>query len=208
EFLQPLPGNGMLWYFAIMGTFGLFVLAGFKYKLSILVYAVMWTGVYLMQKSSYNNHYYLLMLLCFLMIFLPAHRHFSYDAWKKPSLKKISMPRWCWLLLVLQMWIVYTYAAIAKIYPDWMDATFVTHLLKGKKHIWLIGDFLQQEWVAYFISYTGFLFDLLIIPLLYFRRTRIPAFLAALFFHLFNSIVFQIGIFPYLALALVLFFFP
>lgn len=208
EFLQPLPGNGMLWYFAIMGTFGLFVLAGFKYKLSILVYAVMWTGVYLMQKSSYNNHYYLLMLLCFLMIFLPAHRHFSYDAWKKPSLKKISMPRWCWLLLVLQMWIVYTYAAIAKIYPDWMDATFVTHLLKGKKHIWLIGEFLQQEWVAYFISYTGFLFDLLIIPLLYFRRTRIPAFLAALFFHLFNSIVFQIGIFPYLALALVLFFFP
>src|SRR5690606_21603234 len=165
-------------------------------------------GVYLMQKSSYNNHYYLLMLLCFLMIFLPAHRHFSLDTWRKPSLKQISMPRWCWLLLVLQMGIVYTYAAIAKIYPDWMDGTFVTHLLRTKKDLWLIGEFLQQKWVAYFISYAGFLFDLLIIPLLYFRRTRIPAFLAALFFHLFNSVVFQIGIFPYLALALVLFFFP
>lgn len=208
EFLQPLPGNGMLWYYGIMGVFGLFVLGGFKYRLSIIVYTLMWTAVYLMQKSSYNNHYYLLMLLCFLMIFLPAHRHFSYDSWKKPSLKKISMPRWCWLLLVLQMWIVYTYAAIAKIYPDWMSGLFVSNLLKSKQDIWLIGEFLQQEWVAYFIAYTGFLFDLLIIPLLYWRRTRIPAFLAALFFHLFNSVVFQIGIFPYLALALVLFFFP
>ena len=208
EFLQPLPGNGMLWYFAIMGVFGLFVLAGFRYRLSIIVYALMWSSVYLMQKSSYNNHYYLLMLLCFLMIILPAHRHFSWDARRKPSLKKISMPRWCWLLLVLQMWIVYTYAAIAKIYPDWMNGLFVSYLLKGKQDLWLIGDFLQQDWVAYFISYSGFLFDLLIIPLLYWRRTRIPAFFAALFFHLFNSIVFQIGIFPYLALALVLFFFP
>ena len=35
EFLQPLPGNGMLWYYGIMGIFGLFVLVGFKYRLSI-----------------------------------------------------------------------------------------------------------------------------------------------------------------------------
>ncbi len=83
----------------------------------------MWAGVYLMQKSSYNNHYYLLMLLCFLMIFVPAHRYASIDTRENPQLKKISMPRWVWLLLVLQMWIVYTYASIAKLYPDWLDGT-------------------------------------------------------------------------------------
>ena len=35
-----------------------------------------------------------------------------------------------------------------------------------------------------------------------------PAFILAIFFHLFNSFIFHIGIFPYLSLAFCLFFFP
>lgn len=208
DFLQPLPGNGMIWYYAILGLVGLFVMIGFKYRLSVGLYTIMWAGVYLMQKSSYNNHYYLLMLLCFLMILLPAHRYASADVWRKPELKKISMPRWVWILIVLQLWIVYTYASVAKIYPDWFSLRFPALLMEGKKHYWLVGDFLQQHWVHYSIAYFGFFFDLLIIPFLLWKRTRVSAFLAAIFFHLFNSFIFHIGIFPYLALSFVLFFFP
>lgn len=208
EFLQPLPGNGMIWYYAIMGVFGIFVMLGFRYKFSMFMYTVMWAGVYLMQKSSYNNHYYLLMLLCFLMLLLPAHRYASVDVWRRPELRKISMPQWCWLLLVMQMAIVYTYAAIAKLYPDWLDATLPALLMASKKDYWLVGDFLQQTWVHYTIAYFGFFFDLLIIPLLLHKKTRIYAFGAAVFFHLFNSFIFHIGIFPYLALAFTIFFFP
>ena len=208
DFLQPLPGNGMLWYYAVMGLFGIFVMIGFKYRISISIYTIMWASVYLMQKSSYNNHYYLLMLLCFLMILLPANRYASVDARMNPSITKTSMPRWVWLLLVLQMFIVYTYAAIAKLYPDWWDTTLPALLMRARHHYWLVGDFLQQQWVHYSITYFGFFFDLLIIPLLLWKRTRIFAFLAAVFFHLFNSFIFHIGIFPYLALAFTLFFFP
>jgi hypothetical protein len=207
EFLQPLPGNGMLWYYAVMGLFGIFVMLGFKYRFSIFMYTIMWAAVYLMQKSSYNNHYYLLMLLCFLMILLPAHRYASVDAWKNPGLKKLSMPRWVWVLLVVQMFIVYTYAAVAKIYPDWFDATLPGILMDARKDYWLVGEFLQQPWVHHTIAWFGFFFDLLIIPLLLWKRTRIFAFLAAVFFHLFNSFIFHIGIFPYLALAFTIFFF-
>lgn len=207
DFLQPLPGNGMLWYYGIMGVFGLLVMLGYKYRFSILMYAIMWAAVYLMQKSSYNNHYYLLMLLCFLMFLFPAHRYASVDAWKDPEIKQISMPRWVWLLIVGQLWILYTYAAIAKLYPDWLDGTLPAILMAARKDYWLVGDFLQQEWVHYAISWFGFLFDLLIIPLLLWKRTRIYAFVAAVFFHLFNSFIFHIGIFPYLALAFTLFFF-
>ena len=80
--------------------------------------------------------------------------------------------------------------------------------MKSKQHYWLVGEFLQQQWVHYSIASFGLLFDLLIIPLLLWRKTRIFAFVAAVFFHLFNSFIFQIGIFPYLALAITLFFFP
>lgn len=208
EFLQPLPGDGMLWYYAVMGLFGIFVMLGFKYRVSMFAYAVMWSGVYLMQKSSYNNHYYLLMLLCFIMSFLPAHRWFSLDAKLKPEIRKISMPRWVWLFIVFQLWIVYTYASIAKLYPDWLDGSFPALLMRGKADYWLVGDFLQTWWVRYAIAYFGILFDLLIIPLLLWKRTRLGAFIGAIFFHLFNSFIFHIGIFPYLSLAFCIFFFP
>jgi hypothetical protein len=105
------------------------------------------------------------------------------------------------------VWIVYTYASIAKWYPDWLDTTVVALFMRGKDDYWLIGDFLQLGWVHYGIVYVGILFDLLIVPLLLWKRTRLVAFIISIFFHLFNSVVFQIGIFPYMSIAFALFFF-
>ena len=102
EFLQPLPGDLMYWYFALMGTFGILVMLGYKYRFSMFCYALMWTCVYLMQKSSYNNHYYLMMLLCWLMVFLPANKWFSIDAQQNANLKSPSMPRWVLLVVILR----------------------------------------------------------------------------------------------------------
>ena len=207
DFLQPLPGDGMYYYFALMGVFGLLVMVGYKYRFSMACYALMWTCVYLMQKSSYNNHYYLMMLLCWLMVFLPAHRWFSVDAWRNPIVKMPSAPRWAYLVVIFQVWIVYTYASVAKWYPDWLDTTVAELFMRGKSDYWLIGPMLQLEWVHWCIAYVGILFDLLIIPLLLYKRTRLIGFLISIFFHLFNSFVFQIGIFPYMSIAFALFFF-
>jgi len=208
DFLQPLPGNGMYFYYAIMGLFGVFVALGYKYKFSIASYTLMWSGVYFMQKSSYNNHYYLLILICIFMLLIPAHRYFSVDAKQNPSIKKTSMPNWVNFFIILQLWIVYTFASVAKFYPDWLDGTVPHLLMQSKQHYWLIGDFLQKDWVPMVITYFGLVFDLIIIPCLLWKPTRKPIFIAAIFFHLFNSFVFQIGIFPYLSLAFCLFFFP
>lgn len=207
EFLQPLPGNWMYFYFAIMGVFGICVMLGYKYRFSMLAYALMWTSVYLMQKSSYNNHYYLMMLLCWIMVILPAHRWFSLDARFNPKIKSPSAPRWVFLILILQVWIVYTYAAIAKLYPDWLNGSVAAMFMKSKSNYWLIGDFLQMEWVHWCIAYIGILFDLLVVPLFLWKRTRVFIFIVSIFFHLFNSVVFQIGIFPYMSIAFAFFFF-
>src|SRR5690606_22225589 len=208
EWLQPLPGNGMYFYYAVMGLCGLLVMVGYKYRWNMLLFTILWTGTYLMQKSSYNNHYYLLILLSAIMVFQPAHKYLSIDARLNPKIKMILMPRWCALVFIFQMFIVYTYGAVAKIYPDLLDTTVAEVLMKSKKDLFLVGDILQQKWTHYVIAYVGILFDALIIPLLLWKRTRKIAFFASIFFHLFNSFVFQIGIFPYLSLALVLFFFP
>ncbi|MCF7559402.1 HTTM domain-containing protein [Sabulilitoribacter multivorans] len=208
EWLQPLSGNGMYYYYIIMGLLGLFVMLGYKYRLSIIGFTLMWSATYLMQKSAYNNHYYLLILISSIMVFLPANTFASIDAKNNPNIKQISMPQWCKWVIVLQLFIVYTYAAFAKFYPDWLDTTFIEILMKPKKNYILIGELLQQKWIHYLLAYGGILFDGLIVPLLLFKSTRKYAFLVSIFFHLFNSFVLQIGIFPYLSLAFALFFFP
>jgi hypothetical protein len=207
DFLQYLQGDLMYYYFAIMGIFGVFVMLGYKYRFSMVAYAIMWTCVYLMQKSSYNNHYYLMMLLCWIMAILPANRWFSLDAKINPGTKSPSMPRWVLLILILQVWIVYTFASVAKFYPDWLNASMPALLMNSKSDYWLIGELLQKTWVHWSIAYTGILFDLLIVPLMLWKRTRLLGFVISVFFHLFNSIVFQIGIFPYMSIAFALFFF-
>ena len=207
EWLQPLPGNLMYAYYIVMAIFGLLIMVGYKYRFSMLMFALMWTATYLMQKSSYNNHYYLLCLLSFIMVILPANRYASIDAKLNPSIRNISMPSWCKWIFVIQLFILYTYASIAKLYPDWLDASVAELLMKGKANLPIIGKVLQQSWIHYSIAYGGILFDGLIIPLLLYKPTRKYAFFASIFFHLFNSIVFQIGIFPYLSLAFSLFFF-
>ncbi len=207
EWLQPLPGYGMYIYYAIMGVFALGIMFGYKYRFSMIAFAAMWAGTYFMQKSSYNNHYYLLMLLSSIMVCLPAHRYVSLDARLNPKLKSISMPQWCRMVIILQLFIVYTYASVAKLYPDWLDTTAIELFMKGKRNYALIGEFLQKKWLHYALAYGGIAFDGLIVPLLLFKRTRKYAFVCSIFFHLFNSIIFQIGIFPYLSLAFTLFFF-
>ncbi len=208
EWLQPLPGNGMYYYFVIMGILGIFIAIGFKYRWSILLFTILWSAVYLMQKTSYNNHYYLLILISFLMCFMPANSYASVDSRLNPSLRKNWMPAYVKWVIVFQLFIVYTYAALAKLYGDWLDLSIIEILLKSKASYPLIGDLLQHTWAHTIIGTMGILFDLLIIPALLWKPSRNWAFAFAIFFHLFNSIVFQIGIFPYLALAFIVFFYP
>ena len=207
EWLQPLPENWMYGYYAIMGVFGFCVMVGYKYRFSIIAFTILWTATYLMQKASYNNHYYFLCLISVVMIFMPANTCYSVDAKQNPHIKSNSMPRWSALILMFHIFLVYTYGSIAKLYPDWLDTSVFELLMKSKQHYFIIGDLLQQKWLHYFLSYGGILFDGLIIPLLLFKRTRKWAFIISVFFHLFNSIVFQVGIFPYLSLAFAVFFF-
>ncbi|MCO5725082.1 HTTM domain-containing protein [Robiginitalea marina] len=207
EWLQALAGPGMYLYFFLMGSLGIAVTLGYRYRLSMAAFTLLWTGAYLMQKTSYNNHYYLLVLVSALMCFFPAHRDFSLDSRRNPALREHHMYALVKWIVVGQLLVVYTYAAIAKLYGDWFDFSVIARLLEPKKGYILIGPLLQDHTIHQAIGFFGIAFDFLIIPLLLFKPTRKAAFAASLFFHGFNSVVFQIGIFPFLSLAFTVFFF-
>ena len=207
EWLQNLTGPGMYFYFAIMGTLGITIAIGYKYRFSIVAFTLLWTAVYLMQKTAYNNHYYLLILIALLMCFFPAHKNYAIDARNSAAPNQNSMYGYVKWIIVLQLLIVYVYASVAKLYGDWLDFGMIKILMRPKADYFLIGEILQQPWVHKIIGSAGILFDLLIIPALLWKPSRKIAFFLSIFFHLFNSIVFQIGIFPYLSLAFSVFFF-
>lgn len=207
DFLVPLPGYGMYVYFSIMGVLGILIMLGYKYRYTLGLYTLLWTIVYLMQKASYNNHYYLLILVCLIMLFLPANQYASMDAKKNPDLKSLTMPRWCSWVMICQMTIVYFFATLAKFYPDWLDGTFTGILFSNLSNFPVLGSVFTEKWFHVFIAYAGIFFDGLIIPALLWKRTRNIAFVASLLFHLFNSVTLQIGIFPYFALSFIVFFY-
>ncbi len=203
DFLQILHGEKMYSYFFVMGIFGLLITFGLFYRLAMVLFTFMWTTVYLIQKESYNNHYYFLILICIIMIFLPANGKLSADAKLFPKLKQTKVPRWMPYLLLFQLAILYFYAAIAKLYPDWLDGTFSRILLNGITQRRFLLDIFNQKWFLLTYAYAGIFFDLLIMPALLWKKTRKLAILASFGFHLFNAYSLKIGIFPFLALSFI-----
>lgn len=217
EFLQVIVGPQAYFIYVLMGVFGLMIAFGYRYKVGIIGFTLLWGATYLAQKSHYNNHYYLVWLISFFMCFLPAHHSNSFDVKQNRVKKRLYCPQWCTWLLMLQIAIVYFYAAIAKVYPDWLQGkpieiwysykTFETPFWSQDFAAQLQQFFTSKSTVLFF-SYTGILFDLLVIPFfLWNKYSRTFALVASLIFHLTNSIIFQIGIFPYFALAFAVFFY-
>lgn len=208
EFLQPLPGYGMYFYFGLMALLGLMIMTGTLYRIAMPGFTFLWTVIYLMQKADYNNHYYLMLLLCVLMCFMPANSYYSVDAKREPDIKKNTCPNWVYFLFIAQTAILYFYAAISKLNADWLSGKFIALQFEQLSTRRITGQIYSNAYFQHFIVYGGFLFDLWIVPLLLWKRTRYFAFILYCGFHLFNAYSFKIGIFPYLSIGLGLFFLP
>src|SRR5690606_34913548 len=105
--------------------------------------------------------------------------------------------------------VVYFFGGIAKINADWLSGQPMAMWLAERTDFPLIGHYFREPWAGYLFSYGGLLFDLSIVPLLCWRRTRAFAFLGAFLFHLTNQQLFNIGVFPWMMMgATAIFFAP
>lgn len=207
DWLKPLPGDGMYYYFGIMALCGILIMLGLFYRGAATLFFLMWTLVYLMQKTNYNNHYYLLVLISGAMAVMPANKYASLDVRFGLTRQSLTCPRAYITFFIVQILIVYLFASFNKIYPGWLNAEPISIWFGHKKDYWLVGGLLQETWFHYLISYGGILYDGLIIFLLLYKPTRKLGFVLSVFFNLFNSFIFQIGIFPYLMIAFSVLFF-
>lgn len=208
EWIKPLGEFGMYALFALMIISYICIILGYFYRVATVVAFSAFTYVELIDKSTYLNHYYFVSAVLFLLIFLPANTYFSLDVLRKPSLKQVAVPRYAIDVLKLQLAIVYIFAGIAKLNYDWLFRAMPLKIwLPANAHFPVIGSFLDEEWVAYFFSWFGAIYDLFIVLFLINKRTRMVAYLFVIVFHVMTKMLFPIGVFPYVMILSTLIFF-
>lgn len=207
SWVRPLPGNGMYVHFAILAVLSTFVLFGFLYRVSALLLAIGFTYVFLLEKAYYQNHYYLISMLCFLLVVLPANRLWSIDALLWPSIKSECVHGWTLWLLRFTIALPYVFGGVAKLKADWLMGQPMQMWMGISPWKVLFGPVVEHLWVALAFSWGGLFFDLAIVPCLLSPRTRPYAFAATVLFHLMNAFMFNVGIFPWLMIGATTVFF-
>ena len=195
--LNPL--NDLLMNYGLNGLllFSSALIITSKYsRIGLVLYFFSFTYLWLLCQGYFNNHYYLISILCFILIFNKVP--FS-------KFEKIRVPYLNLFILKYFIVIVYFIAGLNKINPYWLvDLQPMTYILSK------IG-INEHSIIIPFFSYTGLLFDLLIGPLLLIKKTRIIAIAFSIIFHMSNFIIFilaggEIGFFPFIMIATLILF--
>ena len=208
EWVKPIDNYTYL-IFLVCAISSFFVAIGYKYRFSVILLFLSFTYVELMDKTTYLNHYYLVSLISFLMIFLPANASYSLDSIIRNKSFKL-IPKWNIDCLKLMICIVYFYAGIAKINSDWLfEAQPLKIWLTSKYDLPILGNTIfQMDWVHLFFSWSGMFYDLLISFILLNNKTRPFGFILVVLFHVMTAILFpSIGMFPYIMITCSIIFF-
>ncbi len=210
SWVKPWSGSGMYIHFFVLGLAAACVMVGFLYRIATPVLFLAFSYFFLLDQTRYLNHFYLVLLISFLMCFLPAERAFSVDALLRKRIRSAVVPAWTLWALRAQVGIPYFYGGLAKLNSDWIRGGEPMRIwLRPLTRTPVFGHVFAADWLVYSFVIGGLMLDLLVVPLLLWRRTRLFAFVAAVLFNLINAVIFEIGIFPWLMLgALLIFFSP
>jgi len=175
EFIQPLSVEvlrGMQWSLLMAA---LLMMTGLYSRIASAVFFLGFSYFTLIDKTLFNNHLYLFMLLALLLACVDAERCYSLrNRLRKPKAKPY-VESWQIYIFRFMIFIVYFYGGIVKLHPEWLSGNIVEAALKAKG----IED--APALVA-FITYGGLLYDLLVGFMLLYKPTRIPGLVLVLIF--------------------------
>lgn len=162
-------------------------------RLGALLFMLAFGYLFLIDMSWYNNHYYLWCLLAFLFVVVDTHNSYSIiDVFKKDTSKKISGIAIQSFKILIS--IVYLYAAIVKINPDWLQGYPATLWFQNR-------GYANPNLYGTALSYAGLFYDLLMPFLLWTLPRKIWVAIPYFAFHISNNFMFNIGMFPFVMMA-------
>lgn len=206
EWVEPLPLRALQGVVAAIGACGVTIALGVATRAAAALLFVLFGYTFLLEQARYLNHFWLVLLLAALLAWVPTDGAFSVRSRRRG---RRDAPWYALALLRAQLLIVYGYAALAKLNGDWLQGEPLRQWLKSRAELPLVGPLLAAPLAPWVMSYAGLALDLLAVPFLLWQRTRAAMFGALCAFHVANAFLFDIGIFPWLAIgATTLFFAP
>ena len=228
EWLPVLPPTGMYALAGLLIVAGVTMAIGFCYRLSAGIVFGIWAYLFVIEstRSYWQSHYYLELLVTFLLVWMPAANRWSVDSLlRRQGLHKVggtaasssmAVPFWSIFLLRGQLVIAYFYAGVAKLNADWLlDAAPVRwfiaepNVLKPyepyltEQHFDALVSLVTLPALSYLLCYTGAVFDLAIGFLMLWPRGRLLGMVLMLVFHATNHMLIfdDIGWFPFVGMG-------
>ncbi len=203
DWVKVLPDPMMYTCFYSGVLFSILMITGLYYKFTSKVLFVLYTYIFLIDASYWNNHYYAYSLISLFFVITDAHKSYSVDK-KRLNLDEM-VPLWQLLLFRFQFMIIYFYGGLSKIQnKDWIDNLSGYSMLQN-----------NLKWrheiiypLSLVVTYGGLLYDLCIGFLLLWKRSLWYCLPFIIVFNISNSYLFNIGSFPYAMLSSFVLFIP
>ena len=207
--LKPLsqPYLWLIFHALRISTIG--IMLGLLTRLCLIVFTTTFGYFFFMESSVYTNHYYLIVLLPFVMCFGHSGSAFSLDSLISKRGRRREVDYWEVFLLRFQICVVFLFGAIAKMNADWLIHAAPLYL-NTIRHFSFLGYPLREQWLAVVLSWAGMLTDLGLGILLAIDRLPKLAFMWLCLFNGMNVYLFGLGIktFPYLMVSSYILFLP
>ena len=208
EWVDPLPGPYMYLFFVLLIFLAVLVSIGYRYILSCSLFSLGLTYLLLINQIVWDTYFYLAWWISLILVFVPAQRKFSYDAWKNPGRSSETTPAWTVWILRFQIAMPYLFGGVTKLNEDWLGGFVTKGLFAPRTHLPVIGQFCKETWFIYGTAYGGLLLDLFLVPMVIFRPFRKLGLITLFLFHIFNFFVTNVGFFALFMLATTLVLLP
>lgn len=207
NWLKPLSVDWMYVVYLVMFLAALSITLGCCYRASCLLFILFYWYVFFLDKGAWNNHSYLYGLISIMLLLTDANRYWSIDGLFQKAIRNTCVPRWNYWIIKFQIFLVYFFAGLKKLDLDWMSG----YSMLGLSKKWVFDPFrfiMSDHFIdLYMVHVSGLILDLSLGFLLLLDKTRAIAVFFGSMFHLMNSQLFSIGMFPWTMLATMPFFF-
>ncbi|MCB0988311.1 MAG: HTTM domain-containing protein [Microthrixaceae bacterium] len=185
---QPGPaGIRVLLGCVFLAGIGLIVGRAHRWFAALLLVSFGWVEA--IDATTYLNHYWFVTLMAALAVVAPL------------SSKEPVAAVWVWLVR-FQVAVVYSFAGLAKLQPDWLIHALPLRMwLPARADLPVVGPLMELPATAHLFAVAGALYDCLVVAGLLWRRSRPFAWAAVVAFHVSTWILFPIGVFPWLMIA-------
>ncbi|XP_069128480.1 vitamin K-dependent gamma-carboxylase-like [Argopecten irradians] len=201
DFIKPLSVAWMYLLYFIMLLATISIMFGFLYRWSLMIFTGVYWYIILLDGTVWNNHSYLFGLLAFLLLLTDGNRYMSIDGLIWPEIRNQAVPLWNYTVMRFQVFIVYFFAGIKKLDPEWMYGWSQMHV-SGSWVFDIFRPFLTDDQIdLYVVHWIGCVLDMTLGYVLFFDKTRVFGLIFGFTFHAMNSQIYSIGMFPFIGMA-------